>query len=94
MLSNLKYINTSKIIGLIFSLSFIFFDIGSSYSLIFFLLIMLTIGIPHGSIDHLIAFINPNARKFKNKLHFFIIYLPFGLKYRTTTNKNVVSDLN
>jgi|TARA_B110000438_G_scaffold285757_1_gene316209 beta-carotene 15,15'-dioxygenase len=75
MLSNLKYINTSKIIGLIFSLSFIFFDIGSSYSLIFFLLIMLTIGIPHGSIDHLIAFINPNARKFKNKLHFFIIYI-------------------
>ena len=27
-------------------------------------------------------------------LHFFIIYLPFGLRYRTTTNKNVVPDLN
>ena len=26
-------------------------------------------------------------------LHFFIIYLPFGLRYRTTTNKNVVPDL-
>ena len=27
-------------------------------------------------------------------LHFFIIYLPFGLKYRTTKNKNVTPELN
>ena len=36
---------------------------------------MLSIGIPHGSVDHLIAFINPKARKFDNKDIFYIIYL-------------------
>ena len=36
---------------------------------------MLSIGIPHGSVDHLIAFINPKARKFSNKFTFYIVYL-------------------
>ena len=36
---------------------------------------MLSIGIPHGSVDHIIAFINPKTRIFKNKLSFFTIYL-------------------
>ena len=36
---------------------------------------MLSIGIPHGSVDHIIAFINPDARRFNSKLIFYIIYL-------------------
>jgi Brp/Blh family beta-carotene 15,15'-monooxygenase len=36
---------------------------------------MLTIGIPHGSVDHIIAFINPASRRFKSKLSFFTVYL-------------------
>ena len=60
MVSSENYILPAKIVGLIFSLSLIFFDVGDSYSSIIFILIMLTIGIPHGSVDHIIAFINPN----------------------------------
>ena len=36
---------------------------------------MLSIGIPHGSVDHIIAFINPKARKFDSKLIFYTTYL-------------------
>ena len=66
---------TSKIMGLIFSLSLIFFDIGDSYSTIIFVLIMVTIGIPHGSVDHIIAFLNPESRRFSSKFSFFFIYI-------------------
>ena len=62
MISNNQGLITSKIIGLIFSLSLIFFDVGDSYSSIIFILIMLTIGIPHGSVDHIIAFLNPKSK--------------------------------
>ena len=75
MISLKNYILSSKIIGLIFSLSLIFFGVENSHSIIFFLFIMLTIGIPHGSIDHIIAFLNPETRRFKNKFYFFLIYL-------------------
>ena len=65
----------SKLIGLILALSIIFFGLESSYSILLFLIIMLSIGIPHGSVDHIIAFINPEARRFKSKLIFYIVYL-------------------
>ena len=73
--SSKNYILAPKIIGLIFSLSLIFFDLGDSYSNIIFIIVMLLIGIPHGSVDHIIAFINPKNRKFKNKLYFFLKYI-------------------
>ena len=75
MILNKNYILTSKIIGLIFALCLIFFSAENSYSIIIFILVMLSIGIPHGSVDHIIAFINPKTRVFKNKLSFFTIYL-------------------
>ena len=61
MISSHNGLITSKIIGLIFSLSLIFFDVGDSYSSIIFIMIMLSIGIPHGSVDHIIAFLNPDT---------------------------------
>ena len=69
----------SKLAGLILALSIIFFigkqEFESTYAVYLFLIVMLSIGIPHGSIDHIIAFINPKARKFNNKFTFYIIYL-------------------
>tara|TARA_Y100000589_G_C27154067_1_gene630089 strand:- start:344 stop:1222 length:879 start_codon:yes stop_codon:yes gene_type:complete len=69
----------SKIAGLILALSIIFFigkqEFESTYAVYLFLIVMLSIGIPHGSVDHLIAFINPKVRKFNNKFTFYIIYL-------------------
>ena len=70
-----NYIISSKLIGLIFALSLIFFKVGDTYSSIIFVLVMLSIGIPHGSVDHIIAFINPKSRRFKSKLSFFTVYL-------------------
>ena len=75
MILSKNYIVSSKIIGLIFALSILLFQVEDSYSTLIFVLIMLTIGIPHGSVDHLIAFINPKSRRFKSKLSFFTIYL-------------------
>ena len=75
MILSKNYILSSKLIGLIFALSIILFKVEDTYSTIIFVLIMLTIGIPHGSVDHLIAFINPKSRRFKSKLSFFTIYL-------------------
>ena len=75
MSSSENYILPSKIVGLIFVLSLIFFDLGNSYSSIIFIVVMLLIGIPHGSVDHIIAFINPEARKFDSKLIFYVVYL-------------------
>ena len=49
----------SKVVGLILALCIIFYGLESSYSILLFILVMLSIGIPHGSVDHLIAFINP-----------------------------------
>ena len=65
----------SKLAGLILAFSIIFFGLESSYSILLFLIVMLSIGIPHGSVDHIIAFINPNARKFDSKLIFYVVYL-------------------
>ena len=65
----------SKLAGLILAFAIIFFGLESSYSIFLFLIVMLSIGIPHGSIDHIIAFINPEARKFNSKLIFYVIYL-------------------
>jgi len=65
----------SKIAGLILALAIIFFGLENSYSILLFLVVMLSIGIPHGSVDHIIAFINPKARKFDSKLLFYIIYI-------------------
>ena len=65
----------SKLAGLILALSIIFFGLESSYSILLFLIVMLSIGIPHGSVDHIIAFINPKARKFDSKLIFYTTYL-------------------
>ena len=65
----------SKLMGLIIALSIIFFGLESSYSVLLFLIIMLSIGIPHGSVDHIIAFINPKARRFKSKFIFYVVYL-------------------
>ena len=65
----------SKLAGLILALSIIFFGLENSYSILLFIIVMLSIGIPHGQVDHLIAFINPKARKFDNKFIFYIIYL-------------------
>ena len=65
----------SKVLGLILALSIIFFGLESSYSILLFLIVMLSIGIPHGSVDHIIAFINPNARKFDSKLIFYTTYI-------------------
>ena len=75
MSSSENYILPSKIVGLIFVLSLIFFDLGNSYSSIIFIVVMLLIGIPHGSVDHIIAFINPKTRKFKSKFQFFFAYI-------------------
>ena len=71
----MKKILLSKLLGLILSLSIIFFGLESSYSTILFLIIMLTIGIPHGSVDHIVAFLNPEARRFKSKFIFYLVYL-------------------
>ena len=65
----------SKLAGLILAFSIIFFGLESSYSILLFLIVMLSIGIPHGSVDHIIAFINPEARKFDSKLIFYVVYL-------------------
>ena len=65
----------SKLAGLILALSIIFFGLESSYSILLFLIVMLSIGIPHGSVDHIIAFINPKARKFDSKFIFYTTYL-------------------
>ena len=65
----------SKLAGLILAFSIIFFGLESSYSILLFLVVMLSIGIPHGSVDHIIAFINPAARKFDSKLIFYVVYL-------------------
>jgi len=65
----------SKVLGLILALCIIFFGLESSYSILLFLIVMLSIGIPHGSVDHIIAFINPNARKFDSKLIFYTTYI-------------------
>ena len=65
----------SKLAGLILAFAIIFFGLESSYSILLFLIVMLSIGIPHGSVDHIIAFINPQARKFNSKLIFYITYL-------------------
>ena len=65
----------SKLAGLILAFAIIFFGLESSYSIFLFLIVMLSIGIPHGSVDHIIAFINPEARKFNSKLIFYITYL-------------------
>ena len=65
----------SKLAGLILAFAIIFFGLESSYSILLFLIVMLSIGIPHGSVDHIIAFINPKARKFNSKLIFYITYL-------------------
>ena len=65
----------SKLAGLILAFSIIFFGLESSYSILLFLVVMLSIGIPHGSVDHIIAFINPEARKFDSKLIFYVVYL-------------------
>ena len=51
------------------------FGVEKSYSYIIFIFVMLSIGIPHGSIDHIIAFLNPAARRFKNKFTFYLVYL-------------------
>ena len=75
MILSKNYIISSKLIGLIFVLSLIFFKVEDSYSSIIFVIVMLTIGIPHGSVDHIIAFINPKSRRFKSKLSFFTVYL-------------------
>jgi len=75
MILSKNYIISSKLIGLIFALCLIFFKVEDSYSSIIFVLVMLTIGIPHGSVDHIIAFINPASRRFKSKLSFFTVYL-------------------
>ena len=75
MILSKNYIISSKLIGLIFALSLIFFKVENSYSSIIFVIVMLTIGIPHGSVDHIIAFINPKSRRFKSKLSFFTVYL-------------------
>ena len=75
MILSKNYIISSKLIGLIFALSLIFFKVEDSYSIIIFVIVMLTIGIPHGSVDHIIAFINPKSRRFKSKLSFFTVYL-------------------
>ena len=45
MSSSENYILPSKIVGLIFVLSLIFFDLGNSYSSIIFIVVMLLIGI-------------------------------------------------
>ena len=65
----------SKISGLILAFPIIFFGLESSYSVYLFLIVMLSVGIPHGSVDHIIAFINPKARKFNNKFVFYLTYL-------------------
>ena len=65
----------SKLAGLILAFSIIFFGLESSYSILLFLIVMLSIGIPHGSVDHIIAFINPKARKFDSKPIFYLVYL-------------------
>ena len=65
----------SKIAGLILAFSIIFFGLESSYSVLLFMIVMLSIGIPHGSVDHIIAFINPSARKFESKSIFYLTYV-------------------
>ena len=65
----------SKVLGLILALCIIFFGLESSYSILLFLIVMLSIGIPHGSVDHIITFIDPKARKFDSKLIFYITYI-------------------
>lgn len=65
----------SKLVGLALAICLIFFGVEKSYSYIIFISVMLTIGIPHGSIDHIIAFLNPSARRFKNKFTFYLVYL-------------------
>lgn len=65
----------SKIAGLILAFSIIFFGLESSYSILLFMIVMFSIGIPHGSVDHIVAFINPRARKFESKFVFYLTYV-------------------
>ena len=71
----MNVVTKSKVAGLILAIPIIFFGLESSYSVYLFLIVMLSVGIPHGSVDHIIAFINPKARKFNNKFLFYLTYL-------------------
>ena len=71
----MNIVTKSKVAGLILAIPIIFFGLESSYSVYLFLIVMLSVGIPHGSVDHIIAFINPKARKFNNKFIFYLTYL-------------------
>ena len=71
----MNVVTKSKVAGLILAIPIIFFGLESSYSVYLFLIVMLSVGIPHGSVDHIIAFINPKARKFNNKFIFYLTYL-------------------
>ena len=72
----MNLITKSKLAGLVLAIALIFSGTAQEkYSVFLFLIVMLSIGIPHGSVDHLIAFVNPKARKFKNKFTFYLVYL-------------------
>lgn len=71
----MNVVTKSKVAGLILAIPIIFFGLENSYSVYLFLIVMLSVGIPHGSVDHIIAFINPKARKFNNKFIFYLTYL-------------------
>ena len=71
----MNIVTKSKVAGLILAIPIIFFGLENSYSVYLFLIVMLSVGIPHGSVDHIIAFINPKARKFNNKFLFYLTYL-------------------
>ena len=71
----MNVVTKSKVAGLILAIPIIFFGLENSYSVYLFLIVMLSVGIPHGSVDHIIAFINPKARKFNNKFLFYLTYL-------------------
>ncbi len=71
----MNIVTKSKVAGLILAIPIIFFGLENSYSVYLFLIVMLSVGIPHGSVDHIIAFINPKARKFNNKFIFYLTYL-------------------
>ena len=72
----MNLITKAKLAGLVLAIALIFSGTAQEkYSVFLFLIVMLSIGIPHGSVDHLIAFVNPKARKFKNKFTFYLVYL-------------------
>tara|TARA_B100000900_G_C20538782_1_gene699493 strand:- start:452 stop:1315 length:864 start_codon:yes stop_codon:yes gene_type:complete len=71
----MNVVTKSKVAGLILAIPIIFFGLENSYSVYLFLIVMLSVGIPHGSVDHIIAFINPKVRKFNNKFLFYFTYL-------------------